>query len=147
MLIQPLFGSVSDRIGRKPLLIGFGIFGTLLTVPLMKLLGSTHQNTIAIGLIMAMLVIVSGYTSINAVVKAELFPAHIRALGVGFPYAIAVSAFGGTAEFIALEFKKYGHQEWFYWYVTICIAVSLVIYSFMGDTRKNSKIEEHHLTN
>jgi MHS family alpha-ketoglutarate permease-like MFS transporter len=87
-------------------------------------------------------VIVSGYTSINAIVKAELFPAHIRALGVGFPYAIAVSIFGGSAEWVALEFKNHGHQEWFYWYVTICIAVSLVIYCIMGDTRKHSKMED-----
>ena len=72
---------------------------------------------------------------------AELFPANVRALGVGFPYAIAVSLFGGTAEYIALDFKKYHHQEWFYWYVTICIALSLVLYITMNDTRKYSKIE------
>lgn len=50
----------------------------------------------------AALTVVSGYTSINAVVKAGLFPAEIRALGVGLPYAITVSIFGGTAEYIAL---------------------------------------------
>jgi MHS family alpha-ketoglutarate permease-like MFS transporter len=105
-------------------------------------LGSTHQPWTAFALLMAALIIVSGYTSINAVVKAELFPAHVRALGVGFPYAIAVSVFGGTAEYIALSFKEHHHQEWFYWYVTICIAISLVIYSFMGDTRKYSKMED-----
>ena len=90
---------------------------------------------------MCALIIVSGYTSINAVVKAELFPANVRALGVGFPYAIAVSLFGGTAEYIALLFKDKGHQEWFYWYVTVCIALSLLIYSTMNDTRKYSRIE------
>jgi MHS family alpha-ketoglutarate permease-like MFS transporter len=84
---------------------------------------------------------VSGYTSINAVVKAELFPAEVRALGVGFPYAIAVSVFGGTAEYIALWFKQAGHAQWFFYYVTGCIAVSLVIYVFMRDTHKHSKIE------
>jgi MHS family alpha-ketoglutarate permease-like MFS transporter len=90
---------------------------------------------------MCALIIVSGYTSINAVVKAELFPANIRALGVGFPYGVAVSLFGGTAESLALLFKKNGHQEWFYWYVTGCIVVSLVLYATMNDTRKHSKIE------
>jgi MHS family alpha-ketoglutarate permease-like MFS transporter len=142
MLIQPLFGLLSDKIGRKPLLIAFGVLGTLTTVPIMLSLGSTHQPWTAFALLMAALIIVSGYTSINAVVKAELFPAHVRALGVGFPYAIAVSVFGGTAEYIALSFKEHHHQEWFYWYVTICIAISLVIYSFMGDTRKYSKMED-----
>jgi len=82
-----------------------------------------------------------GYTSVNAVVKAELFPANVRALGFGFPYAIAVSLFGGTAEYIALDFKNNDHQEWFYWYVSICIALSLVLYIAMNDTGKHSKIE------
>ncbi len=53
------------------------------------------------------LIIVTGYTSINAIVKAELFPTEIRALGVGLPYALTVAIFGGTAEFIALWLKKY----------------------------------------
>lgn len=108
----------------------------------MTALGHTHQFWEAFMLIMLALVIVSGYTSINAVVKAELFPAEVRALGVGFPYAIAVSVFGGTAEWFALKFKLSGHEQWFYIYVTICIAVSLVIYLTMKDTRKYSKIED-----
>jgi len=142
MLVQPLYGWVSDKIGRKPLLRAFGILGVLTTVPIMMTLSHTKDEWVAFGLIMVALLIVSNYTSINAVVKAELFPAHIRALGVGFPYAIAVSAFGGTAEYIALLFKNSGHQEWFYWYVTACILVSLIIYVTMVDTQKHSKIEE-----
>jgi MHS family alpha-ketoglutarate permease-like MFS transporter len=142
MLLQPVFGLLSDKIGRKPLLIGFGILGTLTTVPIMTVLGETKDVWVAFALIMCALIIVSGYTSINAVVKAELFPANVRALGVGFPYAIAVSLFGGTAEYIALDFKNNHHQEWFYWYVTVCIALSLLLYALMNDTRKYSKIED-----
>jgi MHS family alpha-ketoglutarate permease-like MFS transporter len=142
MLLQPVFGLLSDKIGRKPLLIGFGILGTLTTVPIMTALGETKDVWVAFALIMCALIIVSGYTSINAVVKAELFPANVRALGVGFPYAIAVSLFGGTAEYIALDFKNNHHQEWFYWYVTVCIALSLLLYALMNDTRKYSKIED-----
>ena len=82
-------------------------------------------------LIMAALIIVSGYTSINAVVKAELFPTEIRALGVGLPYALTVSIFGGTAEYIALWFKSIGMETGYYWYVTACIAVSLLVYVTM----------------
>ena len=142
MLLQPVFGLLSDKIGRKPLLIGFGVLGALTTYPIMTTLSTTKDFWPAFALIMCALVIVSGYTSINAVVKAELFPVNVRALGVGFPYAIAVSLFGGSAEYIALDFKDNHHQEWFYWYVTICIVISLVLYITMNDTRKYSKIEE-----
>lgn len=146
MLLQPLFGFLSDKIGRKPLLIAFGIGGTLATVPILTALGNTKDAWVAFALIMTALVIVSGYTSINAVVKAEMFPANIRALGVGFPYGLAVSIFGGTAEPMALLFKDEGHQEWFYWYVSICIGISLIIYSTMIDTKKHSKIEDAPIT-
>lgn len=142
MLLQPVFGLLSDKIGRKPLLIGFGVLGTLTTVPILTALTDTKDMWVAFALIMCALIIVSGYTSINAVVKAELFPANVRALGVGFPYAIAVSLFGGTAEYIALAFKQDNHAEWFYWYVTICIVASLILYVTMNDTRKHSKIED-----
>jgi len=142
MLLQPLFGLLSDKIGRKPLLIGFGIAGAFATVPIMTTLGNTKEVWPAFLLVMCALVITSAYTSINAVVKAELFPANIRALGVGFPYAIAVSLFGGTAETLALAFKQNHHADYFYWYVTGCILISLVVYVAMGDTRKYSKIED-----
>lgn len=144
MLLQPVFGWISDRIGRKPLLMGFGICGTLATVPILMALGNTRDFWTAFALIMAALIITSGYTSINAVVKAELFPAHVRALGVGFPYGLAVSIFGGTAEPLALVFKQENHQEWFYWYVTLCVLLSLVVYATMRDTKRHSKIEEAH---
>lgn len=142
MVVQPLFGALSDRVGRRPLLIAFGVLGTLCTVPLLTILSHTTDKWLAFALILIALIIVSGYTSINAVVKAEMFPAEVRALGVGFPYAIAVSIFGGSAEWLALEFKDAGHPQWFYWYVTACIAVSLFIYIFMKDTHKHSKIED-----
>jgi MFS transporter, MHS family, alpha-ketoglutarate permease len=141
-LLQPAFGALSDRIGRRPLLIGFGVFGTLLTYPILSTLAQAQEWWQAFGLIMLALIVVSGYTSINAVVKAELFPAEIRAIGVGLPYALTLSVFGGTAEFIALWFKKIGHEDYFYWYVTACIACSLLVYAGMRDTRKYSRITE-----
>lgn len=138
MCLQPLFGALSDRVGRRPLLISFGILGTLLTVPLMTILAGTKDFWTGFALIMAALVIVSGYTSINAVVKAELFPSHVRALGVALPYAIAVSLFGGSAEYVALGLKAQGMETAFYWYVTACIFVSLLVYVFTADTKVTS---------
>ena len=84
--------------------------------------------------------IVSGYTAINAVVKAELFPAHIRALGVALPYAIANAVFGGTAEYVALWFKNAGLESVFFWYVTGMIGLSLITFIRMRDTKRNSLI-------
>lgn len=138
--LQPAFGSLSDRIGRRPLLIGFGMLGTFATIPLMEALSRTENSFTAFALIMIALVIVSGYTSINAVVKAELFLTEIRALGVGFPYSVTVAVFGGTAEYVALWFKNDGHEAYFYIYVTCCIFTSLIVYLFMKDTRKTSLI-------
>jgi MHS family alpha-ketoglutarate permease-like MFS transporter len=141
MCIQPLVGALSDKIGRRPILIAFGVLGTLFTVPILTTLHTITTWWGAFFLIMAALIIVSGYTSINAVVKAELFPTEIRALGVGLPYALTVSIFGGTAEYIALWFKSIGMETGYYWYVTACIAVSLLVYVTMKDTRKHSRIE------
>jgi MFS transporter, MHS family, alpha-ketoglutarate permease len=140
--LQPLFGWVSDVYGRKPLLIGFGILGTLLTVPILTTLSHTTSQWQAFFLILAALIIVSGYTSINAVVKAEMFPAEIRALGVGLPYAITVAIFGGTAEYIALYFKDIGHEPWFYWYITACVFVSLIVYTIVRDTKHSSWMDK-----
>ncbi|WP_447728337.1 MFS transporter [Sphingomonas koreensis] len=142
MCIQPLAGALSDRIGRKPLMIGFGVLGVLCTYPIFTALERVTSVWAAFALMLGALVIVTGYTSINAVVKAELFPAHIRTLGVALPYALANAIFGGTAEYVALWFKNAGWERGFYWYVTGMIGVSLVVYLRMRDTRTHSRILE-----
>lgn len=140
MLLQPIVGLLSDRVGRRPVLIAFGVLGTLMTVPVMSALAHADDAWTGFALLSAALVVVSGYTSINAVVKAELFPTEVRALGVAFPYAVAVSVFGGTAEYLALWAKSIGHEPWFYWYVTACIAASLVVYATMPETKERLEI-------
>ncbi|MEU7631961.1 MFS transporter [Nocardia sp. NPDC049220] len=141
VVLQPVAGALSDRIGRRKLLIFFGVAGTVSTVPIMTVLANTTNPVAAWGLMMVALVIITGYTSINAIVKAELFPTKIRALGVGLPYALTVAIFGGTAETIALALKKGGHESLYFWYVAGCIAVSLVTYYFMRETSTASTID------
>ncbi|AKT42700.1 MFS transporter [Chondromyces crocatus] len=140
MLLQPVFGLISDRVGRKPVLMWFGVMGTLCTVPLLTAMTQARDALTAFLLLMAALLILSGYTSVNAVVKAELFPARIRALGVGLPYALTVSIFGGTAEYVGMWLKLAGRERWFFWYVSLAILCSLVVYMLMRDTRKHSQI-------
>jgi MHS family alpha-ketoglutarate permease-like MFS transporter len=142
-LLQPIYGAISDRIGRKPMLIFFGVAGTLLTVPLLTTLAGTKSPWVAFLLISGAWVFVAGYTSINAVVKAELFPTSIRATGVAVPYALTVSIFGGTAPAIALFFKQQGHEQWFYYYLAGVIFVSLLVYSTMRDTKHDSAMHRH----
>jgi MHS family alpha-ketoglutarate permease-like MFS transporter len=140
MLLQPAVGALSDRIGRKAVMVAFGVLGTLATYPILDAIGHTRSASTAFLLVLSALVIVSGYTAINAVVKAEIFPAEIRTLGVALPYALANTVFGGTAEYVALWFKGHGIERGFYIYVTVMIALSLVVYATMRDTRKHSRI-------
>ena len=142
MCMQPLSGALSDRVGRKPVMVTFGVLGVLFTVPIFTALETVENPYAAFALVFAALVIVTGYTSINAVVKAELFPAHIRALGVALPYALANTMFGGTAEYVALWLKAQGMERGFYWYVTAMIGLSLIVYVSMRDTKKHSLILE-----
>jgi MHS family alpha-ketoglutarate permease-like MFS transporter len=141
MLLQPIAGMISDRVGRKPVMIAFGIAGTIFTVPIFTALETTTSPWAAFALVMASLVMVTGYTSINAVVKAELFPSHIRALGVALPFALANTIFGGTAEYVALWLKDAGHERYFYYYVATMIGVSLIAYVTMRETKTTSRID------
>jgi len=140
LCLQPAYGALSDKIGRRPLLIFFGVAGTLFTIPILTTLQTAQGPWQAFFLIAAAWIIVSGYTSINAVVKAELFPTAVRAIGVGLPYALTVSIFGGSAESLALYFKTLGHETWFYYYLTAIIATSLCVYAFMRDTGRESTL-------
>ncbi len=122
-------------------LFWFGGLGTLFTIPIFTALSHTKNGWVAFGLMLAGLVIVSGYTSINAIVKAEMFPTEIRALGVGLPYGLTVAIFGGTVEYLALYLKKIQHESLFFVYVTVVIAISLIVYWRMSDTKHTSTLD------
>ena len=142
MILQPLYGYVSDHIGRRPVLTWFGVCGVIFTYPLLSGIQGTKSAFGAFCLICFAWIIVAGYTSINAIVKAELFPADIRALGVALPFAIANTIFGGTAEYIALWLKNIGHESWFYIYISLLCAAYLVAVLMMRETKSASRIVE-----
>lgn len=142
MVLQPFAGALSDKIGRKPLLFWFGGLGTVFTVPIFLGLAQTKSAWVAFFLMMAGLMIVTGYTAINAIVKAEMFPTEIRALGVGLPYGLTVAVFGGTAEYVALYLKNAHHESVFFVYVAAVIFISLLVYWRMADTKATSKLDQ-----
>ena len=127
MCMQPAFGALADRIGRRSNMLLFGGLGALATVPIMTALGHVQSPYAAFGLILIALMIVSFYTSISGIVKAEMFPPEVRALGVGLAYAIANAAFGGSAEYVALWLKAMGDESAFFWYVSAMMVVAFMV--------------------
>ena len=127
MCMQPLFGALSDRIGRRHSMMAFGALGALLTVPIMTALGTTTSPVVACVLVCVALAIVSLYTSVSAIVKAEMFPPAVRALGVGVGYAISNAIFGGSAESVALLLKGWNVESAFFWYVTVMMVIVFLV--------------------
>ena len=142
MPLQPLFGLASDILGRRPVLIFFGLSCTLFSVPIFNALASTHDPLVAFVLSFCGLFMLSGFTSVHMLAKTELFPVRIRALAVGLPYALTTAILGGTTEFVALKFKSIGHEHYFYWYVSAWSAISLLVYLKMPETHgRNARLK------
>jgi MHS family alpha-ketoglutarate permease-like MFS transporter len=142
MAAQPAVGALSDRFGRRlPLVLGFAA-GAVFTYPAMTTLARTHSPLTAFVLVTALMIIVSGYTAVNAAVKSELYPAYIRALGVALPYAMASAIFGGTAEYAALWFKQAGMENGFFLYVSGTMLLAMVVALRLRDSAHHSLILE-----
>jgi MHS family alpha-ketoglutarate permease-like MFS transporter len=140
MLMQPFFGALSDRIGRRMSMILFGSLAAICTVPLMYALKNVSNPYAAFGLVMIALAIVSFYTSISGLIKAEMFPPEVRALGVGLSYAVANAIFGGSAEYVALWLKSASAEPAFYWYVTALCAVAGIVSYRMSDPSREGHL-------
>jgi len=136
MVMQPAFGALSDRIGRRQSMLFFGLFATIGTVPLLHALKDVSSPYAAFALVVVALAIVSFYTSISGLIKAEMFPPEVRALGVGLSYAVANAIFGGSAEYVALWLKSIGVESMFFWYVTVMCAIAGLVALRMRDPSK-----------
>jgi MHS family dicarboxylic acid transporter PcaT-like MFS transporter len=143
MCMQPLFGALSDRIGRRANMLLFGALGTAATLPILTTLHGAPGPWRAFALVTAALAIISLYTSVSGIVKAEMFPIQIRAVGVGFAYAVANTLFGGSAEYVALQLKTAGHETVFYWYVTAMMLIVLLV--SLRLPRRPRYLDEHHV--
>jgi MHS family alpha-ketoglutarate permease-like MFS transporter len=141
MVLQPVFGALSDRIGRRTSMIAFGALAAVFTVPILSALRGVQSPVMAGVLITCALAIVSLYSSIGGLIKAEMFPVEVRALGVGLSYAIANAIFGGSAEYVALWFKQAGHESYFYWYVSIMAAIACIVAIRMPDPTKSGHLK------
>jgi len=141
-VLQPIAGILADLFGRKPLLLIAGIGVSIAAVPIYTLVGQTSSAWTALALILIPITLHGGYTANNAMVKAELFPAHIRALGVAFPYAVGNTLFAGTLEYVALWFKKNGAESVFFWYVAACVGATVIAYLMLPETKTTSLIGE-----
>lgn len=132
LVLQPVFGALSDKVGRKPMLLVFGAFFTIATVPLLASLQPTFGSLLFVQL--TGLVFIAAWSSISSAIAAELFPAWLRGSGIGFPYALAVALFGGTGPYVATYLVDIGQAASFGWYVVAIALVSTVVYASMPET-------------
>lgn len=140
--LQPVAGSLADRFGRKPLLFVAGIGVAIAAVPVYTLLGQTTSPLAALAIVLIPITLHGGYTANNAMVKAELFPADVRALGVAFPYAVGNTLLAGTVEYVALWFKSAGLESGFFWYVAVMVGMTVIAYALLPETKTEGLIRE-----
>ncbi|GAA4662881.1 MFS family transporter [Bartonella pachyuromydis] len=141
MLLQPAFGFLADKIGTKTSLLMWSVLSIIFTIPGLKMIAGTNDTWTALLIIIGMLCIMSFYTSISGIVKAEMFPTSVRAMGVGLSYAIANALFGGSAEAVALGLKDIGYETVFYFYITGMMIIAFIAVALMPDARKTGYLQ------
>jgi len=145
MIAQPFFGYLGDRWGNRKSMIYFSVLTAVAIYPIMAIGMKTYaDNPYMIFLLLsAMMIILSFYTSIGGLIKAEMFPKEVRALGVGLSYAIGNAIFGGSAPAVALKFKNMNHENIFFIYVILMLVICFFISLSLPKDPKHLHDEDH----
>ncbi|EON18253.1 alpha-ketoglutarate permease [Cupriavidus sp. GA3-3] len=129
----PLIGKLADSVGRKPVLLVFAGGSALFAWPGLHFLANDFWLSTAI--VSVGMLLSCGYASTAAAVMAEQFPAEVRATGVGLPYAVSVTLFGGTLPYIMTSMSNAGWADYSWVYIAAVCAASFLVYAFMPETK------------
>ncbi|UUS64089.1 MULTISPECIES: MFS transporter [unclassified Acinetobacter] len=132
MLCQPVFGWLSDKIGRKPQLIVFAVGYLVFFYPIIKWMDGTFASILMVELFG--LVLYALYTAIGPAVMSEQFPTEVRAVGIGAPYNLMVALLGGTTPYVLTWLQSIGKQDYFYFMVLVGALLTLITFMKMPET-------------
>lgn len=132
MLCQPVFGWLSDKIGRKPQLIVFAVGYLVFFYPIIKWMDGTFASILLVELFG--LVLYALYTAIGPAVMSEQFPTEVRAVGIGAPYNLMVALLGGTTPYVLTWLQSIGKQDYFYFMVSVGALLTLITFIKMPET-------------
>jgi len=130
--VQPLFGMLSDRFGRRPQMIVMAAAYVVFLYPVVLSTGSTFWSILPVELFGTLFYAL--FTAIAPAVFAELFSTEVRSLGIGLPFNLVVALLGGTTPYLMTWLQSHGHERWFLVYVCVGSAVSLITYVLMKET-------------
>lgn len=134
VIIVPICGALSDRLGRRKIFPIIGAIGMIvLFYPLLLLL---NQPGFGVYVLVAASgwVVLAIWQAVYPTIQAELFPAAVRVSGIGFSHQIVIAALGGTAPLIAAAFVGAGHPMYVAIYMTVIIALCLIVYFTLPET-------------
>ena len=133
-----LCGALSDRIGRRPVVLGGLLLGALATLPVYAGLHTLAANPLAVFVLLLILVVaVALVTGPQTALLSELFPARTRYTAVGLPHNLAAGWIGGLSPYmVALIADKTGQPLAGLCYPAVMLMVALVTgFFFLPETR------------
>lgn len=132
-LLLPLFGALSDRFGRRPLLLFFALGSAATAVPLLLGLRADLASLTVAASVAG--VFLSAYAGSLAAVMAEQFPPEVRTAGISLPYGIAVAVFGGLTPLVATALQGAGRFDVFLVGLVVACLASAVVFWRMAETK------------